>query len=168
MQYGERATGPPLDRMSPRSYRDSRRRVVDRNSAEWEQKCLLGKLSSDEEPLSPENIAAIKGTGSLYDDNSFLGSTITNTLGAPSFEFQDFSLYPNPNNGSFAVKFTSASTNDIKINVHDMRGRQVYEKSFSNTGAFNQNINLDKVEAGVYLVTVSDGSSKTVKRIVVQ
>ena len=81
MQYGERATGPPLDRMSPRSYRDSRRRVVDRNSAEWEQKCLLGKLSSDEEPLSPENIAAIKGTGSLYDDNSFLGSTITNTLG---------------------------------------------------------------------------------------
>ena len=81
MQYGERATGPPMDRMSPRSYRNSRRRVVDRNSAEWEQKCLLGKLSSDEEPLSPENIAAIKGTGSLYDDNSFLGSTITNTLG---------------------------------------------------------------------------------------
>ena len=82
MQYGERATGPPMDRMSPRSYRNSRRRVVDRNSAEWEQKCLIGKLSTDEEPLSPENIAAIKGTGSLYDDNSFLGTTVSNNLGS--------------------------------------------------------------------------------------
>ncbi|MEN9488802.1 MAG: hypothetical protein RL494_1067, partial [Bacteroidota bacterium] len=68
----------------------------------------------------------------------------------------------------FTIKFTSASTNDIKINVHDIRGRQVYEKSFSNTGAFNQNINLNKVASGVYLVSIIDGAKKTVKRIVVE
>ena len=49
-----------------------------------------------------------------------------------------------------------------------MRGRQVYEKSFSNTGSFNQNINLNKVEAGVYLVSIIDGAKKTLKRIVVE
>ena len=48
-----------------------------------------------------------------------------------------------------------------------MRGRQVYEKSFSSTTAFNQNINLDKVEAGIYLVSIIDGAKKTVKRIIV-
>lgn len=78
MQYGERVTGPPIDRMSPRTYRDSKRRVVDRNSAQWEQKCLLGKLNTDKEPLSPEDIAAIKGTGSLYDDSGVLGVTMLN------------------------------------------------------------------------------------------
>ncbi|WP_394757976.1 reprolysin-like metallopeptidase [Flavobacterium sp.] len=90
------------------------------------------------------------------------------TLSNPDFEFADFNLYPNPNNGDFTVKFTSDTSNDIKINVHDMRGRQVYEKSFSNTGAFNQNVNLSKVQAGVYLVSIIDGAKKTVKRIVVE
>ena len=90
------------------------------------------------------------------------------TLSNPEFEFADFSLYPNPNNGEFTVKFTSATNNDIKINVHDLRGRQVYEKSYSNTGAFNQNINLGKIQSGVYLVSILDGAKKTVKRIVIE
>jgi hypothetical protein len=95
-------------------------------------------------------------------------STLVPVLSVENFDFENFSLYPNPNNGDFTVKFTSSSTNDIKINVHDMRGRQVYEKSFSNTGVFNQNINLSKVEAGIYLVSIVDGAKKTVKRIVVE
>ncbi len=95
-------------------------------------------------------------------------STLSPVLSTESYDFEDFSLFPNPNNGEFTLKFKSASTNDIKINVHDMRGRQVYEKSFSNTGAFNQNINLEKVQSGIYLVSISDGNTKTVKRIVVQ
>lgn len=89
-------------------------------------------------------------------------------LSTENFEFKDFSLYPNPNNGNFTLKFNSASSNDIKINVFDMRGRNVFEKSYSNTGSFNQDINLDKVQAGIYLVSISDGDLKTVKRIVVQ
>ncbi|MGH2664601.1 reprolysin-like metallopeptidase [Flavobacterium sp.] len=89
-------------------------------------------------------------------------------LGVDENSLQDFSLYPNPNNGDFTVKFTSASSNDIKVNVHDMRGRKVYEKSFANTGAFNQNISLDSVQSGIYLVSIIDGAKKTVKRIVVQ
>ncbi|WP_300565174.1 reprolysin-like metallopeptidase [Flavobacterium sp.] len=93
---------------------------------------------------------------------------ITNFLGVANYDFQDFNLYPNPNKGSFNVRFTSNSGNDIKINVHDIRGRQVYVKSFTNNGTFNQNINLEKVQAGVYLVSIMDGTKKTVKRIVVE
>lgn len=89
-------------------------------------------------------------------------------LGVNENSLQDFSLYPNPNNGEFTVKFTSTSSEDIKINIHDIRGRQVYEKSFSNTGYFDQNINLDKIQAGVYLISITDGAKKTVKRIIVK
>ena len=109
------------------------------------------------------------GDGGVLNSWSLNVCTILSVaLSNPEFELNDISLYPNPNNGDFTVRFTSASTNDIKINIHDMRGRQVYEKSFSNTGAFNQNINLDKVEAGIYLVTITDGAKKTVKRIIVE
>jgi subtilisin-like proprotein convertase family protein len=83
-------------------------------------------------------------------------------------EFTDFSLYPNPNNGEFTLKLTSASSNDIKVGVHDMRGRSIFEKIYSNTGSFNQNVNLDKIQAGVYLVSITDGAKKTVKQIVIE
>ena len=90
------------------------------------------------------------------------------TLGVAENEFTNFNLFPNPNNGDFTVKLTSGSSENIKVNVYDMRGRQVYENSFANTGAFNQNINLDKIQAGVYLVAITDGTKKTVKQIVVE
>ncbi len=135
---------------------------------------------SPSNPLSVFNGKPSNGTWTLsaYDNaNVDTGSivswsvetcTTTYTLSASEFEFTDFALFPNPNKGDFTVKFTSASSNDIKINVHDIRGRQVYEKSFSNTGAFNQNITLDRVQSGVYLVSILDGDKKTVKRIVVE
>ncbi|WP_394758094.1 T9SS type A sorting domain-containing protein, partial [Flavobacterium sp.] len=106
--------------------------------------------------------------GTLNSWSLNICTLISAALTNEEFAFKDFNLFPNPNSGNFTVRFTSASTNDIKINVHDMRGRQVYEKSFSNTGAFNQNVNLDKVEAGIYLVSIIDGAKKTVRRIVVE
>lgn len=89
-------------------------------------------------------------------------------LGTEEFELKDFTLYPNPNNGSFTVKFTSESSNNIDINVYDISGRQVYVKSFSNTGNFNQNIELNNVQAGVYMVSVTDGSQKIMKKIIIE
>ncbi|WP_394757975.1 reprolysin-like metallopeptidase [Flavobacterium sp.] len=114
-----------------------------------------------------DNDAGSGGGGSL-NSWSLNICNVSAPLSNPEFELNDISLFPNPNTGNFNVRFTSASTNEIKINVHDMRGRQVYEKSFSNTGAFNQNVNLSKVQAGIYLVSIIDGAKKTVKRIVVE
>ena len=83
-------------------------------------------------------------------------------------ELQDFAIYPNPNTGNFNIKFNSTSGNEIAINVYDLRGRQVFNKTYQNTGLFDQNLQLDNVQAGVYLVTVQDGDKKVVKKIIVQ
>lgn len=90
------------------------------------------------------------------------------TAGTDEFGLTDFRLYPNPNSGSFTVEFTSDSANDVEVIVHDMRGRQILNKSYENSGLFSGSVNLDNVETGVYLVTVQDGNRKEVKRIVVQ
>lgn len=92
----------------------------------------------------------------------------TVTLSSPDFELQDFAIYPNPNKGSFNVKFTSNSSNDIKVNIHDLRGRLIFSQDFQNTGLFNQNIQLDNAQKGIYLVTVLDGDKKVVKKIIVE
>lgn len=92
----------------------------------------------------------------------------TATLSSESFGLENFTLYPNPNNGNFNIQFTSTSGNEIKVNVHDIRGREIYSKSYTNNGLFNENLQLSNVQSGVYLVTVEDGSIKETKKIVVQ
>ena len=89
----------------------------------------------------------------------------TITLSTENFGLEDFTLYPNPNNGNFNVHFTSNSGNAVKIGVHDMRGRLVFEKEYQNSGVFNQNVQLNNVQSGVYMVTVQDGERKEVKKI---
>ncbi len=92
----------------------------------------------------------------------------TVTLDSESFGLDNFTLYPNPNNGSFNIQFNSNTGSEIKVNVHDVRGREIFNKSYDNNGLFNENLQLNNVQSGVYLVTVQDGARKEVKKIVVQ
>ncbi|MBF4466086.1 reprolysin-like metallopeptidase [Flavobacterium sp. LC2016-12] len=91
----------------------------------------------------------------------------TYTLGTPEFENIDFVLSPNPNKGSFTIQFDSKSNDGVKVFVHDILGKKVYENTFESTSNFNQNIQLQNVSVGIYLVTVIDGDRRTVKKIVV-
>jgi len=88
-------------------------------------------------------------------------------LSTTDFSLENFKIYPNPNNGTFTVEFNSSSAQEVAIAVHDMRGREIFKRSYENTGLFSGNVNLGNVETGVYLVTVTDGARKDVKRIVV-
>jgi len=89
------------------------------------------------------------------------------TLDTPDFENIDFALYPNPNKGTFTIQFESKSNDGVKVFVHDILGKKVYENTFEATSDFNQNIQLQNVSPGIYLVTVIDGDRRTVKKIIV-
>jgi hypothetical protein len=109
----------------------------------------------------------VKASGNIFFAVNSKNFAIT-ALANDEFGFSNFGIYPNPNKGNFNVQFDSATNNDIVIAVHDIRGRNVYERQFTNTGLFSQNIQLDGVQSGVYMVTVKDGDKKVVKKIVVE
>jgi len=90
------------------------------------------------------------------------------TMGISDNSLSNFVLYPNPNKGNFTVQFNSTSNKEVSIFVHDMRGRTILNNKYSNTGLFFQNVQLNQVQAGVYLVTVQDGDKKVVKRIIIE
>ncbi|WP_313804779.1 reprolysin-like metallopeptidase [Flavobacterium sp.] len=131
-------------------------------------------------PLSVLNGKVANGVWTLLTRDGYNGDTgsinswfvevctQTITLNTENFGLENFSIYPNPNNGNFTVQFDSKSGNDVKIGIHDIRGRLVFDKSYQNTGVFNQNIQLNSVESGVYMVTVQDGDRKEVKKIVIK
>lgn len=78
-----------------------------------------------------------------------------------------FSVYPNPNNGSFNVKINNTSDKDIKISVFDMRGRSVYANNYQSNSDFNETINLGTVQSGMYMLQVTDGVNTQTKKIIV-
>ena len=95
-------------------------------------------------------------------------SQVVTLLANESFNFENFALYPNPNNGSFTVKFDSESNSAINITVNDIRGRKISEKNYTSNGLFSEDIQLNNVQAGIYLVTIKDGAKQIVKKVVVQ
>ena len=79
------------------------------------------------------------------------------------------SVFPNPNNGNFNVKFQTNDTTDLELRVFDLRGRKIYSNSFEARRHFNETINLETAKAGVYLMTVSGGESQQkTKRILIK
>jgi hypothetical protein len=123
--------------------------------------------------IVPNNIGTtnrimVKGYNHIFFDISNTNFSITPSLGIADNSLANFTLFPNPNKGNFTVQFDSNSNNDIAITVHDMRGRLILNNIYNNTGLFSQNVQLDNIQAGVYLVTVQDGDRKVVKRIVIE
>jgi subtilisin-like proprotein convertase family protein len=90
------------------------------------------------------------------------------TMNNPNFTLQSFEVYPNPNNGSFTVEFDSTLNDAVTINVYDVNGRNVYQKEYNAMSNFKENLLLDVIQSGVYLVEVSAGNKKDVRKIVVQ
>jgi subtilisin-like proprotein convertase family protein len=107
-------------------------------------------------------------TGQIDSASMTICSSSYATLASPSFEINDFVLYPNPNKGNFSIRFTSVNAAGVKVVVNDMLGRKVYENDFENKGDFNENIQLKNVTTGVYLVSVIDGDRKGVSKIVIE
>ncbi|WP_396194467.1 reprolysin-like metallopeptidase [Flavobacterium sp.] len=106
--------------------------------------------------------------GTINSWNLRLCSTTAVPLDVAENSIQDFSLYPNPNNGDFNIQFNSTSNEPIALSVFDIRGRQIYANTYSNNGFFNENIQLNNLQSGVYLVKVKDGKNEITKKFIKQ
>ncbi len=100
--------------------------------------------------------------------NAISSQLASNVLSDNNFEFNNFVLFPNPNNGGFKISFTPNINDKIEILVNDISGRTIYNKTFQNSGLFDQELHINTVSAGVYIVNIINGDSKMIKRIVVE
>lgn len=132
-------------------------------------------------PLSAFNEKPANGEYTLLFGDGFSGDTGTLNswsievcsqtfvpLTTETFSLQDFKIYPNPNKGKFNIEFNSSSSNEIKVGVYDLSGRLILDKTYPNSGKFSESLQLNSIQAGVYMVTVQDGKIKETKRIIVE
>lgn len=130
-------------------------------------------------PLSVFNGEDINGTWNLVFADFYNGDVgvvnswslelcVASGLSVEENELNNLSIYPNPNNGEFNIGFNSNSGEAITIEVYDIRGRSIYNKSFNSVSRFEEVIQLNNAQSGVYLLTITDGSQKVTKKIIVE
>ena len=79
-----------------------------------------------------------------------------------------FSVFPNPNNGTFNVSFGSESQGKYTMTVTDLVGSVVYAEGMTLNGSMIREVNLNDLSKGVYMLTVEGGNARTVERIVIR
>ena len=88
----------------------------------------------------------------------------TLTLSNQDFEFEDFSLYPNPNNGDFTINLNSVVNSDANIEIYSISGQLIFKKEIKKSIediSFNAPI-------GVYFVKITNDFITTTKKIIIK
>jgi hypothetical protein len=99
-----------------------------------------------------------------YDNSKALAPGFTN-VGIHDIPVQqNFTVNPNPSNGSFNIHISDASSAEYTITITDMIGQVVY--SGNTPGSTDKSIQLP-VAGGVYNVTVEGQNYKSTSRVVV-
>ncbi|MDO5979213.1 reprolysin-like metallopeptidase [Flavivirga spongiicola] len=116
--------------------------------------------SGDQEPIPSEN-----GFDGEVEDYTV---TIIPTLAIEASGFDNLIVYPNHNNGKFNIKLNGALSREITVEVFDVRGQFIYKNVFEGTGDFNESVDLNNVQSGMYILSVSDAIRKSTKKIIVE
>lgn len=83
-----------------------------------------------------------------------------NTVGLEEPTEDLFSIYPNPNSGSFQINW-STETPVESIEIYDLKGASIFKQTEIN--GHELTIDLGKVDAGIYILTLKAGSFSTYK-----
>jgi hypothetical protein len=109
--------------------------------------------------LSSAEINSIKNQSTLLGKNELSFSKKLD-------ENNKFKLWPNPTNGSLNVNFGKL-VNNLKVNIVDVSGKEIYTKVLSNCNQSELSIDLEHLTMGYYFVQLeTDGHVQTHKLVI--
>lgn len=89
--------------------------------------------------------------------------------GTEEIGISDLNVYPNPSDGNFTISFTTDNTEDVRVVVMDLSGREVFAGIYGNTnGQFIQPMNIQNLSAGTYLLQLQSGKYTHTSRIIIK
>ena len=129
---------------------------------------LNGEMSAGNWTLSVDDTYGPEDGGTILSFDLELCLFSALSVGNDVLNNTEFSVYPNPNNGEFTIKMkNTVFKEDVEIYVYDIRGRKVFYQSFKNSNNFIQQIRLNDVESGMYILNVTDGENTKTKKLII-
>jgi hypothetical protein len=90
-----------------------------------------------------------------------------NALSNSNFVKNNFSIYPNPNKGEFTIQFKELLA-DFAVEVFDVTGRVVFEKTYNQNSELSQNIVIQNPTRGVYFANIKSGNNIITNKIIIE
>jgi hypothetical protein len=102
------------------------------------------------------------GINTVYNDDSLCMSA-PSRIAYPDAPIasQDYTLYPNPNNGTFVLKQKTNADKKVLLKVYNALGVIVYQSEISFING-QINVGMGQKTPGVYLICIGDEMAKTV------
>ncbi len=87
-----------------------------------------------------------------------------------SIDINDMTIYPNPNDGLFNIRYESEEVmNDVIITVMDINGREILkDKFYVENQYFEKQYDISQFNKALYLVRIDTKNNTQTKRIIVQ
>ena len=99
--------------------------------------------------------------------NSFYADMYLGTNKTKKENF-NFSISPNPNNGSFVISYALRQKSDLLLSIHDSQGKQIYQKNYAESKSGNLNIDLANPASGIYSLSIESASGLVTKKFIVR
>ncbi|MDD3875730.1 MAG: C25 family cysteine peptidase [Bacteroidales bacterium] len=77
-----------------------------------------------------------------------------------------YSIFPNPSSGLFNINIQSGQKEQIKINIYNIHGQQVYTHDFEGN-LIQETINLNQLSAGIYFLKIHYNSGIVTDKITI-
>ena len=104
----------------------------------------------------------------LAQINAILPDLRTNVLSDNNFISSNFSVYPNPNNGTFNLKFKEI-VSDFTIEIFDLSGKVVYLETFKQNAVLDREIKIqNKISKGLYFLNFKTKEELITKKIILE
>lgn len=105
-----------------------------------------------------------KNAGSVFtiDDLAFAGGNVG--IKEQKNEL-DFTLFPNPSKGETFLNFNSIQK-EITLTIFDLQGKEISKNQYTNQAKIS--VLTSQFDAGIYIVKVSNGTTTSFKKLVVE
>ncbi len=109
---------------------------------------------------------AVTGATNGCNGVSSVTVTVLGCIGVNEHANEIAAVYPNPSHGTITVDFGKASGNS-KVVVTDMIGKVVFQSPVA-AGTSKMSIDLSTLPKGIYLVSVSNNTASSVKKMIIE
>lgn len=91
--------------------------------------------------------------------------TIVPAASIEQFDFEQFSLYPNPTNDVITVSFVLDSPSKVRFELFDLNGRLIVQQEAQAQQEVRESISLQALATGTYLLKITNGQQSATKKV---
>ena len=82
---------------------------------------------------------------------------------------EEMDVYPNPNDGTFKIRYESTENKKTTITVNDATGKEVFQEKLGKfSGKYEKELDLRKFGPGMYTITIQNGDNKEVNKVMIK